>query len=81
MAMDEQQTLLGGTGRSQLSVTIVEMASGSPQPSPLSDRSSQQLLESTATGETVVSSTQGIVFIKDDIAHAQNLQLYLTSPY
>ena len=31
-------------GRSQLSVTIVEVG-GTPQPSPLSDRSSQQLLE------------------------------------
>lgn len=58
MAMDEQQTLLGSsTGvRSQLSVTIVEMGS-SPQPSPMSDRSSQQLIsESTATGEPVIEA-------------------------
>lgn len=58
MAMDEQQTLLGSSagGRSQLSVTIVEMSS-TPQPSPMSDRSSQQLMstaESTATGESVI---------------------------
>ncbi|KAH0812676.1 hypothetical protein GEV33_010115 [Tenebrio molitor] len=44
MALDEQQKLLNTGGRSQLSVTIVEVG-GTPQPSPLSDRSSQQLLE------------------------------------
>lgn len=57
MAMDEQQTLLGSSagGRSQLSVTIVEMVTSTPQPSPMSDRSSQQLIsESTATGEPVI---------------------------
>lgn len=64
MAMDEQQTLLGGGGgaanRSQLSVTIVEMSAGSPQPSPLSDHSSNQILESTMTGDTpLLSSHQG----------------------
>lgn len=36
--------LLFAGGRSQLSVTIVDVGS-TPQPSPLSDRSSQQLLE------------------------------------
>ncbi|KAK5643597.1 hypothetical protein RI129_007442 [Pyrocoelia pectoralis] len=48
MALDEQQTLLNssgvGGGRSQLSVTIVD-AGGTPQPSPLTERSTQHLLE------------------------------------
>ncbi|XP_056637141.1 uncharacterized protein LOC130445508 [Diorhabda sublineata] len=44
MALDEQQKLLNAGGRSQLSVTIVEVA-GTPNPSPLSDRSGEQLLQ------------------------------------
>lgn len=38
------QILIVLGGRSQLSVSIVEIGS-TPQPSPISDRSSQQLLE------------------------------------
>ncbi|XP_023016390.1 potassium voltage-gated channel subfamily KQT member 1-like [Leptinotarsa decemlineata] len=44
MALDEQQKLINPGGRSQLSVTIVEVAA-TPNPSPLSDRSSDQLLQ------------------------------------
>ncbi|KAF7282423.1 hypothetical protein GWI33_002655 [Rhynchophorus ferrugineus] len=44
MALDEQQKLLNSGGRSQLSVTIVEVGN-TPSPSPMSDRSSQNLLQ------------------------------------
>ncbi|KAJ8909671.1 hypothetical protein NQ315_008901, partial [Exocentrus adspersus] len=44
MALDEQQKLLNTGGRSQLTVSIVQVG-GTPSPSPLSERSSQQLLQ------------------------------------
>ncbi|KAJ8984377.1 hypothetical protein NQ317_003525 [Molorchus minor] len=59
MALDEQQKLINSGGRSQLSVSIVEVR-GTPSPSPLSERSSQPLLQTPI--ESVPSSTccQGI---------------------
>lgn len=44
MYMDITEVFIAG-GRSQLSVTIVEVAGSSPAPSPLSDRSNEQLLQ------------------------------------
>ncbi|XP_015835061.1 potassium voltage-gated channel subfamily KQT member 1 isoform X3 [Tribolium castaneum] len=60
MALDEQQKLLNTAGgRSQLSVTIVEVG-GTPQPSPLSDRSSQQLLETPLDTAPSTTCCQGL---------------------
>ncbi|XP_065159719.1 potassium voltage-gated channel subfamily KQT member 1 isoform X5 [Atheta coriaria] len=55
MALDEQQKLLNA-GRSHLSVSIVEVGQQQQQPSPLSDRSTQQLLDITPL-ETVPETT------------------------
>ncbi|XP_050507361.1 potassium voltage-gated channel subfamily KQT member 1-like [Diabrotica virgifera virgifera] len=59
MALDEQQKLLNAGGRSQLSVTIVEVA-GTPAPSPLSDRSNEQLLQTPLDSAPSSTCCQGI---------------------
>ncbi|CAG9856838.1 unnamed protein product [Phyllotreta striolata] len=58
MALDEQQKLLN-TGRSQLSVTIVEVG-GTPNPSPLSDRSNEQLLQTPLDSASSTTCCQGV---------------------
>nr|XP_022904821.1 potassium voltage-gated channel subfamily KQT member 1-like [Onthophagus taurus] len=58
MALDEQQKLLS-SGRTQLQVSIVEVGS-TPQPSPLSDRSSQQLLDTPLDVVAEATFCQGV---------------------
>ncbi|KAJ8926439.1 hypothetical protein NQ314_021228 [Rhamnusium bicolor] len=59
MALDEQQKLLNSGGRSQLTVSIVEVG-GTPSPSPLSDRSSQHLLQTPLESVPSTTCCQGI---------------------